>query len=448
VKTLDIRRLIQRCTECGQQYSVDAKFCPFDGSRLEQGRWDSAGDPLIGTIVDGRYEVIEPIGEGGMGTVYRVRHTTLARPFAMKVLKKTLASDETLAARFLQEAKATAAVKHPQVVAINDFGRLADDRPYFVMEHLGGRTLSQALRIEGSLTPAFAARITERVARAVGAAHEAKIVHRDVKPENVFLLDEVGDDVRVVDFGASMIVGASRITKTGVVFGTPHYMSPEQATGRVVDQRADIYALGVAMYEMLTGRLPFEADTFMGVITQHMFVLPSPPSAAMREGVELGALDAICMRALEKNPDKRYLTMSAFADDLRTAFQDGAAPPVTHSAPVSEGARARPLVFALAGLALAVAALGVVLAVRTRGAGTDAETPTSPRAAPSASAASAEPALDASIVVPAPLEPAIVTSSSIVLPPPSSGGPKAPRPAAPPTTKPVKRDDFKDPWSK
>ncbi len=448
MNTLDLRHLIQRCTECGQQYSVDARFCPFDGSRLAQDRWDGAGDPLIGTVVDGRYEVVAAIGEGGMGTVYRVRHTTLARIFAMKVLKKDLARDDALAARFLQEAKATAAVKHPQIVAINDFGRLADDRPYFVMEHLGGRTLSQAIRVEGALAPAFAARIAERVARAVGAAHQANIVHRDLKPENVFLLDVAGDHVRVVDFGASMIVGASRLTKTGVVFGTPHYMSPEQATGHTVDQRADVYALGVVLYEMLTARLPFEADTFMGVITQHMFVLPSPPSMAMRQGVALGALDAICMRALEKDPNKRYLTMTALADDLHAAFQDGSAPPVTRSSSIGDRDRARPLLMALGVLMLVALVLVVVLVVRMRRAAPD-EIAVSPGSAVSAPATSTVPELHTA-VVPAPLEPALVTSSSFGLPQPSAAsGPKPPRPGAPPgLPKSPKRDDFKDPWTK
>jgi serine/threonine-protein kinase len=445
VKTLDIRSQIQRCVECGQQYSVDAKFCPFDGSALEQARWDASGDALVGTIVDGRYEVLAPIGEGGMGTVYRVRHTTLARTFAMKVLKRELARDEKLAARFLLEAKATAAVKHPQVVGINDFGRLADERPYFVMEHLHGRTLSERIRTDGPLAPALVARILERVARAVGAAHEANIVHRDLKPENVFLLDETGDDVRVVDFGAAMIVGASRLTKTGVVFGTPHYMSPEQATGHAVDQRADIYALGVVMYEMLTGRVPFEADTFMGVITQHMFVVPSPPSTALEEGVELGALDAVCMRALAKDPNKRYLTMAAFADDLRVALHDrtvAGLEPTTRDRPVA-------LVWALAGLGLVVAALAVVLAVRTRGStGAKAEASPTRSGASAASAPEASWDLDAStaVVVPPPLEPALVSSSAFEA---SGPAPKSTRP--PPPTGAARRktgDDFKDPWTK
>jgi serine/threonine-protein kinase len=150
----------------------------------------------------------------------------------------------------------------------------------------------------------------QRLCHALGAAHRAGIVHRDLKPENVFLVggaaDRGTDDVRVVDFGAAKVLGSSRLTKTGIVFGTPHYMSPEQASGAAVDHRADIYALGIMMYEMFTGRVPFEADTYMGVLTQHMFVNPVPPSQVSPAARELGALEQITLRCLEKKPDDRY----------------------------------------------------------------------------------------------------------------------------------------------
>ena len=203
-----------------------------------------------------------------MGTVYQVRHTALDRLFAMKVLRRDLARDPDLAARFMREARATASVKHPNIVAINDFGRIDGDLPYFVMENLVGQTLAHAIKTGGAIPSALGVRIVLKVAGALGAAHDGKIVHRDLKPDNVFLLGlaaTAGDvDVRVVDFGAALIIGASRVTRAGVVFGTPHYMSPEQASGQPVDHRADIYALGVIMYEMFTGRVPFVADTYMG----------------------------------------------------------------------------------------------------------------------------------------------------------------------------------------
>jgi serine/threonine-protein kinase len=163
-----------------------------------------------------------------------------------------------------------------------------------------------------------------KIAGALGAAHAARIVHRDLKPENVFLVgrpDTAADDVRVVDFGAAMVLGKSRVTKTGIVFGTPHYMSPEQASGQPVDHRADIYALGVIMYEMFTGKVPFEADTFMGVLTQHMFVQPIPPSQVSANARELGALEDVLLRALEKKPEQRYGTMEQLIDAIQSVVR-------------------------------------------------------------------------------------------------------------------------------
>jgi serine/threonine protein kinase len=322
-KTLDIRREMRLCPECGKRFSRDAAFCPFDGVKLQLSVYDPMGDPLIGATVDGRYEVEELLGEGGMGRVYRVRHASLDRPFAMKVLRRELARDEELCARFIQEAKATGAIQHPHVVHITDFGRLGDGLPYFVMELLVGETLAQVIHAGGPIPAARAARILVQVAGALGAAHAAGVVHRDLKPENVFLVGGAGalttggvdagvasDDVRVVDFGAAKIIGASRLTRTGIVFGTPHYMSPEQASGAPVDHRADIYALGVIMYEMFTGRVPFEADTYMGVLTQHMFVQPVPPSRVCEAAAELGALEDITLVCLAKKPEERYAAMA------------------------------------------------------------------------------------------------------------------------------------------
>jgi serine/threonine-protein kinase len=309
--TLDLRR-VKSCGECGQRFGLEAMFCPFDGAKLVTAEWDASSDPLVGKLVDGRYQVEGVLGEGGMGKVYRVRHVALDRPFALKALRPDLARERDLAERFIQEAKTTAAVHHPNIVSITDFGQLPDDSPYFVMELLLGQTLADVVQAGGPVPSARAVRIIRQVANALGAAHAAGIVHRDLKPENVFLVggaaDRGVDDVRVVDFGAAKVLGASRLTKTGIVFGTPHYMSPEQASGGSVDHRADIYALGIMMYEMFTGRVPFEADTYMGVLTQHMFVNPVPPSQVTPAARGLGALEQITLRCLEKKPEDRYET--------------------------------------------------------------------------------------------------------------------------------------------
>jgi serine/threonine-protein kinase len=321
--TLDLRHLIRRCTECGRRYSPDAVFCPFDGSKLEDATRpdDNKLDPLVGQTVDARYAIENVIGEGGMGTVYRAKHVALGRALALKVLKTDLAKEADLAARFLQEAQATAAIKHPNIVSITDFGRLPDERPYFVMELLSGRTLAALIKAGGALPPRDAARIASAIADGLEAAHAAGVVHRDMKPENVFLLGEGASEVRVVDFGAAMMIGATRLTKAGVVFGTPHYMSPEQAAGRTVDHRADVYALGIMLYEMITGRVPFEGDTYMGVLTQHMFVAPRPPTEIVPElDGKLGALEGVVLHALEKEPADRFATMREFGDAIGAAF--------------------------------------------------------------------------------------------------------------------------------
>ncbi|MGD0528919.1 MAG: serine/threonine-protein kinase, partial [Polyangiaceae bacterium] len=329
--TVDIRRQTKQCPACGQRFSGEAAFCPFDGVSLAIATYDPMGDKLIGTIVEARYEVVDRLGEGGMGQVYDVRHVALDRHFAMKVLRSELARDDELAARFIQEARATASVRHPNVVEITDFGKLPTGAPYFVMELLVGETLGHVIKNGGPIPAKRAVRILRQVAGALSAAHAAGIVHRDLKPDNVFLVGgfkggSASDDVRVVDFGAAKIIGSSRVTRQGVVFGTPHYMSPEQASGQPVDHRADVYALGVIMYEMFTGRVPFEADTYMGVLTQHMFVQPLRPSQVSAAARELGALEEITMVCLAKKPEERYGSMeelSAALDEVVQSRSDG-----------------------------------------------------------------------------------------------------------------------------
>ncbi|HSO40553.1 MAG TPA: serine/threonine-protein kinase, partial [Labilithrix sp.] len=317
---------IKRCPECGTGFGLDATFCPFDGVALKTSTWSPNRDPRTRTVVDRRYEIVAPLGEGGMGTVYKVRHVTLDRLFAMKVLRRELAKDAGLAARFMQEARATAAIRHPSVVAINDFGTLDDGAPYFVMELLVGETLATYLRARGLLEPRVAASIARQIADALAAAHAASVVHRDLKPDNIFLVGAAvqrnpADDLRIVDFGAAKIVGASQLTRPGVVFGTPYYMSPEQASGEAVDGRSDIYSLGVLLYEMLTGTVPFEADTYMGVLTKHMFETPTKPSVR-KMGVQLGALEEVVLRCLEKEPQARYGSMPELSAALQRFLRD------------------------------------------------------------------------------------------------------------------------------
>jgi serine/threonine-protein kinase len=334
----------RRCPTCAQVFSKHARFCPFDGDPLlDAPDWSPINDPLLGQTVDGRYKVMAVIGEGGMGTVYEVRHTTLDRRFALKVLRRDVAQDPELTARFIQEAKAAASIGHPNIIAVSDFGELAVDTAagsrakahYFVMEFLTGVTLAALLKAERTLTPKRAASILIQCASALEAAHDAGVFHRDLKPDNIFLSEGSSEFVKLLDFGVAKIAGTGRLTRAGMVFGTPHYMSPEQAAGETVDHRADIYALGVIMYECFAGRVPFEADTYMGVLTQHMFVAPVPLERVAPDPRGLGALAPVVMRCLSKKPDSRYANMGEVVQAIQQALSNPSRSSIASAPPSS-----------------------------------------------------------------------------------------------------------------
>ncbi len=316
------------CPTCGSHFSPDGRFCPFDGTPLVAAvGWDPSSNALLGTVVDGRYEILSVIGEGGMGTVYEVRHKALGKRFALKALRKDLALDAEIAARFIQEAQTAAAVSHPGLVEITDFGRLESGQVYFVMELLEGQSLAALLRTGGPLPAARGLNIVRQLVHALKAAHDASIVHRDLKPDNIHVSrgDGDADVVKIVDFGLAKVIGSSKLTRAGMVFGTPHYMSPEQAAGETVDHRADIYALGIVMYEMFTGKVPFEADSYMGVLTKHMYMAPAPPSELSPELKSTGALEDVILRCLQKRPTARYDDLAALLADLDRRLPEAAA---------------------------------------------------------------------------------------------------------------------------
>jgi serine/threonine-protein kinase len=305
---------VQRCPTCSQCFSGDARFCPFDGEPLQfaEGQGHES-DSLAGQIIDGRYEVEAVLGQGGMGKVYAVSHRALGKRFALKMMRPELAEQGDLAARFIQEARAAALIAHPNVVQISDFGQIGT-APYFVMELLDGAPLSRLLRQGGPPSIDFSVRVLSQVAAGLGAAHAAGVIHRDLKPDNIHVT--AAGNVKILDFGVAKVAGASRLTKTGIVFGTPHYMSPEQASGAAIDHRADLYALGVIMYEMFTGRVPFEADTYMGVLTKHMFMRPEPLTKVYEAARQLGALEDVTLKCLEKTPQARYASAQEIIDDV------------------------------------------------------------------------------------------------------------------------------------
>jgi len=308
-------------------------------------------DRLLGALLAGKYRISQKIGEGGMGAVYIATQEPIDRKVAVKVLLGKLAEDDIAVKRFEQEARAISKMQHPNTVTIYDFGRTHDDddgqeRLYIVMEYLKGRTLTQVLRSENNLVGVRAARIVRQVCASLADAHAAGIIHRDLKPDNIFLTEVGGDKdwVKVLDFGVAKLAdseAAGTLTQTGMIFGTPKYMSPEQAEGRPLDHRADIYALGVVLYELLAGRPPFVADTPVGLLLKHIQEVP-PPFGELRPDLTIDPrLEAVVMRALEKAPDARFQMVSDLAAELegyeRSVSGGYAAPTGTIPTPMSSG---------------------------------------------------------------------------------------------------------------
>jgi hypothetical protein len=273
---------------------------------------------LIGQTLGGRYRVSALLGSGGMGAVYRAEHMELKKTVALKVLNQEMASHREAALRFEREAMVSAQIQHPNVVSATDSGRLPDGSLYLVLEYVSGRSLRDLVNDEGRLSPARALAIGAQIAEALGAAHRAQVVHRDLKPGNIMLLTE-GDNpefVKVLDFGLARVAGDSApgepLTRTGSVFGTPEYMSPEQARGEVVDHRADLYALGVILYELLSGKQPFIAPELVAILIKHIQEPPPP-----LPGDVPAPIAQYVMSLLDKEPSRRPADARQVAKALR-----------------------------------------------------------------------------------------------------------------------------------
>ena len=288
------------------------------------------GEDLVGITLLGRYSVTRKIGQGGMGAVYEATHTLIGKRVAVKVLLDKYARKEQVVARLEQEARLASSIGHENIIDITDFGQTEDGRTFVVMEFLEGESLAELLNREGPLPEARIVDIAHQIASALGAAHDKGIVHRDVKPENVFLLRRKDRDfVKVVDFGISKSLRASdageedspRLTQTGMVLGTPLYMSPEQARGDdELDARIDVYAVGVIMYELATGRVPFTGTNYLSIISQVLNDTPKSPRSYRPELSE--ELEAVILKALEKDRDARYQSTSEMLADLSTLADD------------------------------------------------------------------------------------------------------------------------------
>jgi len=287
----------------------------------------ASGDPLIGTTVAGRYRVIKLLGEGGMGAVYLAEHVAIEKKIALKVLHAEYASKGDIVTRFQQEAISASRIKHPNVLEVFDFGQLDTGAFYLAMEFLEGNDLADEIQRHHVLDPGRGLRFALQICRALAAAHAKGVVHRDMKPENVFLqrTPDGEEIVKIVDFGIAQLrtneeaaAGAKqrRLTRTGMIFGTPEYMSPEQAGGRHADLRADVYAVGIILYEMFTGAVPFTGETFLGVLAKHLNETAPPMSAVYPELGISPELEAVIGRALEKSPDARFQSMSELSQAL------------------------------------------------------------------------------------------------------------------------------------
>ena len=269
------------------------------------------------TIIDGRYRVLNRLGSGGMADVYCAEDTQLGRKVALKLLYRRFAEDSEFVERFRREASSAAGLQHPNIVGIFDRGEW-DGTYYIAMEFLEGRTLKQLIREHGAMPPDLATDITIQVLRAARFAHKRGVIHRDIKPHNV-ILDEEGR-AKVTDFGIAR-AGASDMTETGSIMGTAQYLSPEQAQGQPVSPRSDLYSIGVMLYELLTGRVPFDAESPVAIAVRHVSDRPVPP-AELNPAIP-PALEAVVMKALEKDPARRF----ADADDFIAALEAARAQP-------------------------------------------------------------------------------------------------------------------------
>ncbi len=280
-------------------------------------------DQIVGMTI-GNYHVRQKLGEGGMGSVYLAEHPTIGKKVALKVLHAEFAADTNVVSRFFTEAKAVNDIGHPNIVDIVDYGMITGSQGeqlvYFFMEFLPGHTLTDLIRAEAPLPPERALNITVQVADALAASHKCNIVHRDLKPDNIMLAPRgrERDFVKLLDFGIAKLTGdqpGAQKTRTGLVMGTPAYMSPEQCEGRgQIDHRSDIYSLGIVLYEMITGRVPFYGEGYGEILVQHLTARPVPPTTI--RGVIPPHVESIVLKAMEKRPENRFPNMDEMVKAL------------------------------------------------------------------------------------------------------------------------------------
>lgn len=314
------------CPTCGLRYPNDATNCFVDRAKLTE-----APDPNIGKLISGRYRIESQLGEGGMATVYAARSALDNRPVAIKMFRKELAKDEKLRKRFEREATSAKRLAHPHIIEIFDYGVSDDGTHYLVMEYLAGESLESL--IESGPIPLYRALdLMLQVLDGLARAHDFEVVHRDLKPDNLFIVhkEDGGDHVKILDFGIARSMHDQRLTSQGEVFGTPQYMAPERITSIDAGAPADLYAIGVILYQLVANVLPFDANDISGFLLKHLREIPVPPS---KHNPQLPpALDQLILRLLEKDPAKRPVDAHAVIKEL-TAIASNVAKPITQKKP-------------------------------------------------------------------------------------------------------------------
>ena len=313
------------CPQCGTTSPSEHLYCAACGFPIGTVT-DRKGDAFVGQTLPGGYHILDLISVGGMGRVYRAEQSVLGRTVAVKIIHPHLLADENAALRFLTEARAASQLNHPNSIAVYDFGRTPQGQPYLVMEFLKGKDLARVVHEEGLLPLPRIVNVLTQVLSALSDAHDLGIIHRDLKPENVILepLRRGGDFVKVLDFGLAKLRADARaptgVTSPGIVCGTPDYMAPEQGRGDPIDGRSDLYSVGIMLFQLLTGRLPFEADSPTQVVMMHLTVPPPDPRELARHRHIPDCFAEVVFKALRKEAAARYQDAIEFSDGLKEAL--------------------------------------------------------------------------------------------------------------------------------